>query len=320
MNDTNKNIVLLGGGTGMSTLLKGLKLFPINITSIVNVTDDGKSTGILREEFKTPAVGDVRRVLVALSETEPLVEELFNYRFDQGSCLKGHTLGNILLTACTNITGNLSDGVESLGKVLNLKGKVLPITNEDITLLAEAEDGTVIKGEANITKDKRRIKKVYFDKEPKINEEAITDIKNADLIILSMGSIYTSIAPLLASKEIKKAIDSSKAEIMYICNLMTQPGETENFTVSDHVKTLNQYLANKKIDLVIANNGEIPNDVIKRYCRLEEKDPVEIDLDKLNELGLKIKIDNYFKLENNLIKHNAEKVSLDIYSYLVLNQ
>ena len=238
----NKKIVVFGGGNGLSYLLRGLKQFPMDISAVVSVCDDGKSTGILREEFNVPAVGDIRRVLVSLSETEPLVEELFNYRFNTTSDLNGHTVGNLLLTAMREITGNLSDGIESLSRVLNLKGKVIPLTEDNVILMGEMEDGNIVEGEHNITIDKRKIKKVYYKEEPKATKEALKAIKEADLIIFSMGSLFTSIIPNLICKEIVDQIDSSKAKLMYICNIMTQPGETEDFTVTDHVKMLNNYL------------------------------------------------------------------------------
>ena len=153
-----KKVVVLGGGTGLSNLLRGLKKFPLDITAIVTVCDDGKSTGILREEFNIPAVGDIRRVLVALSETEPLVMELFNYRFGNDTSFDGHTVGNLLLTAATEISGNLSDGIEALSKVMNLKGKVVPLTEDNVTLMAKLTDGTVIEGEHNITLRKEKAK------------------------------------------------------------------------------------------------------------------------------------------------------------------
>ena len=157
-----KKVVVLGGGTGMSSLLRGLKEFPIDITTIVSVCDDGKSTGRLRNEFNIPAVGDVRRILIALSETEPLVAQLLNYRFKTTSDLDGHTVGNLLLTASTNITGNLSDGIEALGTVLNLKGTVLPFTEDNVILMAKMQDGSIVEGEHNITEDSRKIKEVFY--------------------------------------------------------------------------------------------------------------------------------------------------------------
>ena len=178
-----KKIVVFGGGNGLSYLLRGLKQFPLDITAIVSVCDDGKSTGILREEFNVPAVGDIRRVLVSLSETEPLVEELFNYRFNTTSDLNGHTVGNLLLTAMREITGNLSDGIESLSRVLNLKGKVVPLTEDNVVLMGEMEDGNIVEGEHNITIDKRKIKRVYYKEEPKATKEALKAIKDADVYV-----------------------------------------------------------------------------------------------------------------------------------------
>lgn len=309
----NKKVVVLGGGTGMSALLKGLKEFPISISAIVSVSDDGRSTGRLREEFGIPAVGDVRKVIVSLSETEPLVEELFDYRFSTGSGLNGHTVGNLLLTASSNITGNLSDGIEALSKILKLKGKVVPLTEDNVHLIGEMEDGEVIEGEHNITQTKKKIKKVYYKEKPQATPSAINAIKEADLIILSMGSVYTSVIPNLICEEIIKEIDKSNAPIMYTCNMMTQPGETDNFKVSDHIKLLNSYLGKRKIDVVVANNKKIETKIAKRYETLEQKDQVKLDKNNIKE---EIIEDDYFVLENNLIRHDSLKLSLSIFSFL----
>ena len=257
-----KKVVILGGGNGLSTLLRGIKNFPVDITAIVTVSDDGTSTGRLREEFNIPAVGDIRRVLVSLSETEPLVEELFNYRFKTTSELNGHTVGNLLLTAITNIAGNMSDGIESLGKILNLKGKVLPLTEDNCTLMAEMSDGKIIEGEHNITETLGKIKKVFYKEKTVITPETMKAIKEADLIVLSMGSLYTSILPNLIEKEMINQIDASSAKIMYVCNIMTQPGETDGYKVSDHINTINEYLGKRKIDTVIVNDGKITPEII----------------------------------------------------------
>ncbi len=313
----NKKVVVLGGGTGASTLLRGLKQFPIDLTAIISVCDDGSSTGILREEFNIPAVGDIRRVLVSLSETEPLVMELFNYRFNTTSDLDGHTVGNILLTAMAEITGNLSDGIEALSKVLNLKGKVVPLTEDNVVLMGKMEDGTIVEGEHNITKSKKKIKKVFYKEEATPTKEAIEAIKDADLVILSMGSLFTSIIPNLICKDIIDALDNSKAKIMYACNMMTQPGETDNFKVSDHVKLLNEYLGKHKIDIVIANSGNITDSIALKYESLEQKDPVIFDKDELSKLNCKIIDDNFFTITNNLIRHDVIKLSLRIFSYLL---
>ena len=312
-----KKVVVFGGGNGLSYLLRGLKQFPMDLTAIVSVCDDGKSTGILREEFNVPAVGDIRRVLVSLSETEPLVEELFNYRFNTTSDLNGHTVGNLLLTAMREITGNLSDGIESLSKVLNLKGKVVPLTEDNVILMGEMEDGNIVCGEHNITIDKRKIKRVYYKEEPKATIEAIKAIKDADLIIFSMGSLFTSIIPNLICKEIIEAIDKSSADIMYICNIMTQPGETEDFTVTDHVKMLNSYLGKRKIDVVLANKGMIDISLAKKYETLEQKDPVIFDEDNFKDISAKVISDDFTTVANNMIRHNNLKLGFHVYSYLM---
>lgn len=312
-----KKVVVLGGGTGSSTLLRGLKEFPIDLTAIVSVCDDGSSTGILREEFNIPAVGDIRRVLVALSETEPLVMELFNYRFNTTSDLDGHTVGNLLLTASSEITGNLSDGIEALSKVFNLKGKVVPLTEENVVLMGEMEDGSIVEGEHNITRNHNRIERVYYKEEPVPTKEAVKALEDADLIILSMGSVFTSIIPNLICADIIDAIDRSAAKVMYVCNMVTQPGETEKFKVSDHIKLLNKYLGRHKIDVVIANDGKIDEEMAKRYESLEQKDPVELDRRETEKLVSQLLSDDYVVVKNNLLRHNVMKLSMHIFGYLL---
>ena len=242
-----KKVVVFGGGNGLSTLLSGLKEFPVDITAIVSVSDDGKSTGRLREEFNIPAMGDIRRVLISLSEVEPIVEKLVNYRFNTSSDLDGHTVGNLMLTALANISGNMSDGIEALGKVFNLKGTVLPLTEDNVILMAEMKNGKIIEGEHNITQSKETIKRIFYKEEPAIPEIVINKIKEADMIVFSMGSLFTSVICNLISSKIINAIDESNAKLLYVCNMMTQPGETDDYTVSDHIKTLNSYLGNRKI-------------------------------------------------------------------------
>ena len=312
-----KKVVVLGGGTGSSTLLRGLKEFPVDLTAIVSVCDDGRSTGVLREEFNIPAVGDIRRVLAAMSETEPLVMELFNYRFHTTSDLDGHTVGNLLLTASSEITGNLSDGIEALSKIFNLKGKVVPLTEDNVVLMGEMEDGSIIEGEHHITQYKNIIKRVFYKEKPTPTKEAIKAIEGADLIILSMGSLFTSIIPNLICDEIIHAIDRSHGKVLYACNMVTQPGETDGFKVSDHVKLLNQYLGNHKVDIVIANSGMIDEEMARRYESLEQKDPVELDRDETERLVELLIADNFVSVKNNLLRHNVMKLGMHIFGYLL---
>ncbi|MBR6666312.1 MAG: YvcK family protein [Lachnospiraceae bacterium] len=312
-----RKVVVLGGGTGSSTLLRGLKEFPLDITAIVSVCDDGRSTGVLREEFNIPAVGDIRRVLVALSETEPLVMELFNYRFHTTSELDGHTVGNLLLTASSEITGNLSDGIEALSKVFNLKGKVVPLTEDNVVLMGEMADGTIVEGEHNITENTDAVKRVFYKEEPVPTREAIRALEEADLILLSMGSLFTSIIPNLICEEIVEAIDRSRGKIMYVCNMVTQPGETEDFKVSDHIRLINQYLGKRKVDVVIANDGEIDEAMARRYESLEQKDPVDLDLEATESLVERVIHDDYVTVKNNLLRHNVLKLGMHIFGYLL---
>ena len=310
-----KKVVVLGGGTGMSSLLKGLKEYPVDITAVVSVCDDGRSTGRLREEFHVPAMGDLRQVLISLCESGPIVEKLLNYRFQTTSDLNGHPVGNLILTAMSNMTGNMSLGVEQLSKIFNLKGKLIPLTDDEVTLCGKMADGTVVEGEHNITEYDSKVLEVYYKSKPKVNKEVINAIKEADLVLLSMGSIYTSIIPNLLCPEIIKTLDSTDVPIMYACNIMTQPGETDDLTVSQHLEIINKYLGKRKVDVVIANDGKIDEKLREKYETLEEKDPVILDKDKLK--NIKVISNNYVTIENEYLRHDAILLSLDIFKYLI---
>ena len=310
----NKKVIVFGGGTGLSCLLKGLKQFPVDITAVVSVCDDGGSTGILRDEFDILAVGDIRKVLVALSQTESSVEELLNHRFNTNGTLNKHTVGNILLTAATEMTGSIQQGIELLGKVLNLCGNVMPVTESNITLSAEMMDGSVVDGEHFITASSKKIKRVFYKETPEINDSLLKEIKSADLIVFSMGSLYTSILPCLLSKEIINKLDKSSAPIVYACNLFTQPGETDKFKVSDHLKIINSYLGKRKIDVVIANNGKIDERLAYKYLSTEQKDPVLIDYDETKKNVKKIIEDNLITIENGVFRHDTLKLGYLLFS------
>lgn len=313
----NKKVVVLGGGTGMSFLIKGLKQFPLDITAVVSVCDDGKSTGRLRNEFNIPAMGDIRKILVAMSSTEPLFESLLNYRFNTTSDLNGHTVGNLLITASKEVSGSMSNGIEVLGKVLNLKGSVLPLTEDNVTLMGEMENNKIIEGEHNITQSPLKVRNVFYKKDPVVNKEVIKSIKEADLIVLSMGSPYTSVIPNLICKDIIKEIDKSNAQIVYCCNLVTQPGETDNLKVSDHIKIINKYLGKRKINIVIANNGKINKNIALKYSSLEQKDPVLLDKKAIENENVKLISDDLVVIEDNLLRHNSLKLAYHIFSLLM---
>ena len=310
-------LAVLGGGTGMSQLLRGLKKLPFDISAIVSVCDDGSSTGRLREEFHTPAVGDIRKVLISLSENEEEIKRLFDYRFNTSSDLDGHALGNLLLTGAAEITGNVSGGIELVNSLLKLKGKVIPLTEDNVTLMGKMNSGKVVMGEHHITEDDGKIKAVYYKETPEVNPDVLKAIRHADVIILSMGSLFTSIIPNLLCKEVRKEIDNSKAKLMYVCNIMTQPGETDDFKVSDHVKLLNSYLGKHKIDTVILNNGKIDADIVKNYETTEQKDLVEMDYENLEKMNLDIIDNDYIMIDNGMIRHNTLRVAIDILSYLL---
>ena len=312
MND--KKIVVLGGGTGQSVLLNGLKRFPLDITAIVSVCDDGKSTGKLREEFNIPAMGDIRRVLIALSETEDIIGKLVNYRFKTNGSFDGHTVGNFILTALTDIYGSMSEGIKHITKVLNLKGTVLPFSDDCVTLMGEMEDGSIVEGEHNITESKLAVKRVYYKNEPKINKDVIDKIKDADAIILSMGSVFTSIIPNLICKKIIKAIDESNAKIIYVCNLFTQPGETDGYKVSDHINLLNSYLGKKKIDAVITNSKKISASLLKKYETEEQKDLVINDPENIDITNIRKPL--VALAEDGTLKHDSVKLGLEIMNLL----
>lgn len=308
-------LAVLGGGTGLSTLLSGLKKLPFEISAIVSVCDDGSSTGRLREEFNTPAVGDIRKVLISLSSDEEKIDKLFNYRFNTSSDLDGHALGNLLLTGANGITGNMSSAIEMLNSLLDLKGKVMPLTEDNVTLVGEMDDGSTIYGEHNITEYDGRIEKVYYSSHPKVNKDVIKAIKKADAIILSMGSLFTSILPNLICSDVIDAIDKSHGKIIYVCNIMTQPGETDDFSVSDHINLINSYLGVRKIDAVIVNTGSVDENIVKKYETTEQKDLVYFDNNNIEKVDI---IENdYILIENGSIRHNTLRVAIDIISYLL---
>ena len=314
-----KKVVVMGGGTGISYLLKGLKDFPIDITAVITVSDNGRSTGKLREEFHIPAVGDIRKVITSLSGTDKPIKDMMAYRFNTSSDLDGHAVGNLILTSMLDITGSLRDSIAYLSKILDVRHTVLPVSEQsDLTLMGLTKDGRLIEGEEQITEAHTEFEKIFYKNEPKVLPEVIKAILEADLIIFSMGSLYTSVLPNIICKEVKAAFNDSKAPIMYLSNIVTQPGETDGFTVGDHVKLLNKYLDEKKVDVVIASNTKISDEMAKKYETEEQKDPVKIDYEELNSIGVELIEDDLMIIDtDNTLKHNSLKLSSLIFSYLM---
>ena len=310
-----KNVVVIGGGTGLSTLLRGLKLFPMNITAIVTVADDGSSTGRLRKEFDMPAVGDLRNVLVALSEVEPLAEELLQYRFNTYSDLDKHALGNLMLAAMYDITGSLTTSLESFSRIFNIKGKVLPITEDKAILVAHTKDGKTIEGESKITKAGKQIDYIEYKNKVTVTPQVIEAINEADLIIVGIGSLYTSIIPNLLPKEMKKALKQAKAKKMYICNIMSEHGETDNYNVSDCIKQINKYVDKKFIDVVLVNNTKVSDDILELYKK-EKSAQIMLDEDNIKDMGVELITADLLKINNNQVRHDYIKTALEVFTYL----
>ncbi len=312
-----KKVVVLGGGHGLSALLKGLKMFPMDITAIVTVADDGSSTGRLRQEFSIPAVGDLRNVIVSLSEAEPLLEKLFQYRFKSNGNLNGHSVGNLLLTALVDINGSLTEAVSSFSKILNLKGKVLPLTEDVVNLVAHTKDNKILVGEEFIRKSGKELDYICYDEKPKVLDSVITALQEADLIILGLGSLYTSIIPHLICEEVTAAIRTSEAKTIYICNAMTEKGETDNFKVSDHIKALNQYIGQDTLDAVLANAKHVDIEIQERYKKLEGGKPVIIDEDNIKKLDIELIKDDLIVIQDQMVRHDPIKTAFAIFSYLL---
>ena len=315
-----KKITIFGGGSGLSQILKGLKLFPVEITAVVSVADNGASTGRLRKDLNIPAVGDISKVMLAMSNVDSDTLKLLNYRFTKSKTLGNHSIKNLLLSALLDIKGNFNDSIPILMKLLDVNGNILPLTEDNADLVGITEDNKKILGEEQITKCASKIKKVEYSRKIKINPQVLKAVEEADLIIFSSGSLLTSIAPHLINKSLVKAINNAKAPKMYICNLFTQPGETDNYAVSNHIKTLENYLGNKGIDVVIANNNILNKELVNIYQTTEQKDPVILDTDNLKKLGIKILADDLAKEEDGVYRHDSLKTAYLIFSYLMDNE
>jgi len=305
-------IVVIGGGTGLSVMLRGLKQKPLDITAIVTVADDGGSSGILREELQIPPPGDIRNVLSALADTEPLLAEVLKYRFSNGAGLAGHSLGNLILAAMTDITGDFVTGVTELSRIFAVRGRVLPAANQAIVLKAEMEDGSIVVGESTIPKSGLAIRKVFLEPaDVEALPEAVEALREADAILIGPGSLYTSIIPNLIVPKLAEAIIQSDAVKLFVCNVMTQPGETDNYSVSDHLAAVHKHIGHHLFDYVIVNDGEIPPQVQSLYAE-KGSTAVHLDLEEVTKRGYKVIADTLV-LFRTYLRHDAAKLSDHIY-------
>ncbi len=308
--EKNSKIVVIGGGTGIFAVLTGIKGYFKNISAVISMADDGGSTGILREDFGILPPGDIRRALIALSKTDnKILSKLFNYRFLEGKGFKGHSFGNLILTALERITGSFEKAIDEASRILSVEGKVIPVTLNKTNLFAELENGEIIKGESNIDVPKHngnlKIKKVWLKPKVNINPKAKKEILTSDLVIIGPGDLYTSIIPNLLVNGMKSALQKTKAKIIYFVNVMTKFGETNNFKASDFLKEIEKYIGGNIIDYIVANN-KTPNK--KRLLKYEKEKASLVVLDDYffkNKPKL-IKAD--LIRESGFVRHDPEKI------------
>ena len=302
-----KKVVFIGGGTGGFTVLSGLKEYPYQLSAVVSMADDGGSTGVHREGFGTLPAGDIRRALIALSDSnKKVLSELFNFRFGEDSSLHGHSMGNLLLTALEKITGDFASAVKEAGEVLNIKGEVIPVTLTRTKLWATLSDGSTIEGETNIDIPKHdgtiKIKNIFLKPEVEANPKAVVTIENADVIVLGPGDVYTSILPNLAVKGISEAIKKSKAQLIYNVNIMTKFGETNEFTAFNFVEKMEEYVGEGRIDVVTVNTEKPTGEIVKRY----EEERVEFVKNDLT--GRKVVAGDFLR-DGMFLRHDPEKLA-----------
>lgn len=301
-------LVAIGGGTGLSTLLRGLKQYSSNVTAIVTVTDDGGSSGRLIEQFGVLPPGDIRNCLVALADAEPIMTQLFQYRFQGSDGLAGHSFGNLLIVAMTNIIGDFEHAIRETSKVLAIRGRVLPSTLEHVRLRAKMQDGSIIEGETAIVSSPLKIHQIMLHpSNARALDEALQAIREADVIVLGPGSVFTSVIPNLLVEGIPEAIRQSRAMRVYVCNVMTQPGETDGFTASDHVRVIDAHRPVRLFDYVLVNTTRPSPELLERYHQ-SGAEFVEPDIDRIRAMGYRT-IAGDFICQTDLVRHDPHKLS-----------
>ena len=307
-----KKVVVFGGGTGISNLLSGLKLFPLDVTTVIAVSDNGSSTGVLKEELDIPAVGDIGKVLLSMANVDSDFVDLLRYRFSKEGTLHNHPVRNIMLAALIDTKGSLTEATKYMAKILKVKGTVLPLTEEKVELVGKGAEAEFY-GEESVSMNVANIEKLSYDHEIHVCKEIEDAIKEADLLIFSPGSLYTSILPHLLAKEVVQAIKNAKAPIMYVSNLVSQPGETDGYSVGDHIAVINKYLDGRTVDVVVANSGNVDDKIRAKYLSTEHKEVVP-----LTGVGnVEVIADDIFSIEDERIRHDALKTAYLIFSYIM---
>jgi uncharacterized cofD-like protein len=313
-------VVALGGGTGLSTVLRGLKEYvaerkrhgpgrPIaDLAAVVTVTDDGGSSGRLRREYRILPPGDIRNCMVALSQDELLLSKLFQYRFPAGRGLAGHSFGNLFLTALTNSTGDFAKAVQTSAQVLAIRGRIFPSTAQNVTLAAELEDGRLVKGETNISRSRKRIARVRLvPRRVQPVPEVLQALREADLILVGPGSLYTSILPNLLVEQVSEVIANSNATRVYIANLMTQPGETQHYSVADHIQAIYDHTRRRLFDFAVINRKDVSPRLLRRY-KAQGAEPVDPSLGELDHMGVRY-VTGDFLHEHNVVRHDELRLA-----------
>lgn len=317
-NEGLQSLVALGGGTGLSSLLKGLKEIDVRLTAVVTVTDDGGSSGRLRKDLQILPPGDIRNCIVALSRSESLLSRLFQYRFSEGGDIEGHSFGNLFIAAMTGIIGDFSSAVREVSSILAIKGHVVPVTNDNVQLKAEFVDGTEMVGETAICEVKKPIAKMMIVPEATPNQEALSAIDDANMIVLGPGSLYTSVIPNLLVSGVVEHINNSQATVVYICNVMTQPGETDSFSAIDHVKTILDTTGLKKLDIVVVNSRRAAKQLMEKY---EAKNQywVPPTVKKIEDLGIRVVAADLLS-ESDMLRHDPNTLAAIIANLLEENK
>jgi len=319
-------IVVVGGGTGLSILLRGLKEVTQEITAVVTVADDGGGSGVLREDLGMLPPGDIRNCILALANKEPILQDLFEYRFDEGR-LKGQNFGNLMIAAMQGISDNFEDAIIKIADIFAITGEVFPVSEEPLVLYAKLDDGITVRGESTIPLESVKrgagIDKIWLEpSDAYTSEKIIKRIAEADIVILGPGSLYTSIIPNLLVDNLVTAVNETPAEVIYICNVMTQPGETDRYQASDHLKSLFKHTKLTHLDCLIVNNGQLAPDQIERYLK-EDSSPVYVT-DRCREWfdskEIDVFEDNFIEIKKGYVRHNALKIAQEIERYCLKKQ